>query len=239
MDTKSALTDYERQLSFNALTAWLHSLRYRSTLQVIASVAEGLDRPLKVLEIGSAEGKLFGILDQRFSIDFTGIEIREDFIRTARARYGERKNFRVLQRSAIDLEGIDTPDVVIALETLEHIPENDVVRVVEAVAALHPKRFICSVPVEIGPSIWLKNVGSLLAGYNRHRIEYTWARTFWAGLYQLDRLPPHDTGHMGFDWRWLAQTIRHNMRICEMRRFPFRFLPAAVSMSIFMVAEPR
>jgi hypothetical protein len=37
------------------------------------------------------------------------------------------------------------------------------------------------VPVEIGASIRLKNIGSALCGYGRHE-EYTWAETFWAGL---------------------------------------------------------
>jgi hypothetical protein len=136
------------------------------------------------------------------------------------------------------LPHLEHADVLVAMETCEHIPEHDVVRIIEAVAAARPAVFVCSVPVEIGPSIWLKNVGSLVTGYMRHR-EYRWAETFWAGFYQLDRLPPHDTGHKGFDWRWLAQTIRHNMRVVEVRRFPFGFLPAAIAFSVFMIAEPR
>ncbi len=129
-------------------------------------------------------------------------------------------------------------DIIVALETLEHIPEPTVVRLIELVAAAHPQLFVSSVPVEIGPAVWLKNVGSLLTGYSRHR-DYRWSETFWAGLYQLDRLPPHHLDHRGFDWRWLEQTIRHNMRIVETRRFPFQWLPAALSFSVFFVAEPR
>jgi hypothetical protein len=129
-------------------------------------------------------------------------------------------------------------DIIVALETFEHVPEHDAVRIIEAIAAAKPKIFVCSVPVEIGPAIWLKNVGSFITGYMRHR-EYRWSETFWAGLYQLDKLPAHGVGHKGFDWRWLAQTIRHNMKIKEIRRFPFNMLPAAVAFSVFMVAEPR
>jgi hypothetical protein len=140
--------------------------------------------------------------------------------------------------AASALAHLECADIVVALETFEHIPEHDVVRIVEAVAAAMPKLFVCSVPVEIGPAIWLKNVGSLVTGYMRHK-EYSWPETFWAGLYQLDKLPPHATGHKGFDWRWLAQTIRHNMKIKETRMFPFGMLPAAVAFSVFMIAEPR
>lgn len=218
-------TTYERQLGFNAITRWLHSLRYRETLALL----KPFDTP-RVLEIGCAEAKLFDVLSRHMRLDYTGIDIREDFIQTACDRYAG-DNFRARVQSATDLSGISA-DVVVALETMEHIPEHEVVRIVEAVAAIKPKLFICSVPVEIGPSIWLKNLGSVLCGYNRH-IEYTWRETFWAGLGQLDRIPYHTTGHKGFDWRWLAQTIRHNMRIVKVRHLPTSLLP---STSVLIVA---
>src|SRR5690606_3532533 len=119
-------------------------------------------------------------------------------------------NFRVMQGSALDcLERIESADVIVALETLEHIPEPIAFRIVERIAALKPKLFLCSVPIEIGPSIVFKNVGSALCGYVRHR-SYGWRDTFWAGIYQLHKLPPHSTSHKGFDWRWLAHIIRYH-----------------------------
>ena len=39
--------------------------------------------------------------------------------------------------------------------------------------------------------------------------------------------------------RWLAQTLRHNMRIVRTRHYPLPFLPAGLSTSVFMVAVPR
>jgi hypothetical protein len=151
-----------------------------------------------------------------------------------------RPNFKVIHGSATDTDILmsQVADMVVALESLEHIPEHDVVRLIERIAQMRPMYFICSVPVEIGPAIWLKNLGSLLSGYMRHR-EYTWAETFWAGLYRLDRLPPHGIRHKGFDWRWLVQTVRHNFRIEEVRRFPVAVLPAALSSTLFLVARPR
>lgn len=232
MDAKRTLSEYQRQLGFNSVTRWLHSFRYRRTLDALRD----FDHP-RVLEIGCADCKLYEVLSREIALDYTGIDIGREVLTDALRRYGGAPNFNALYHSATDLAGLEA-DVVIALETLEHIPEHEVVRIVEAVAALRPKRFICSVPVEVGPAVWLKNVGSALCGYNRHG-EYTWRETLFAGLYQLDRIPAHTQGHKGFDWRWLAQTIRHNMRIIEMRRFPCLFLPAGLSTSIFIVAEPR
>lgn len=232
-------TRYERNQRFNAVVRWLHSLRFEHVLKVVEETRREVgDRTLRILDIGCAHARLFGVLNDRVAIDYTGIDVSTAFVRAARARYGDLPNFRIVHDSVMNvLPKMESPDLVIALESLEHIPEHDVVRIIERVAAMNPRRFVCSVPVEIGPAIWLKNIGSQLVGYPRHR-EYRWAETLWAGLYQLDRLPPHGTGHKGFDWRWLAQTIRHNMRIVRLTRFPLGFVPAPFASSVFIVAVP-
>ena len=196
-------------------------------------------RPIKVVDIGCAHAGLFEVLNARFAVEYIGIEIHEPYYRAAHERYGRLPNFRVILGDAqSELGKLGEVDIVVALEALEHIPEHAVVRIIEQVAVARPHLFVRSVPVEIGPAIWLKNVGSLLMGYNRHR-EYSWNETFWAGLGKLDKLPPHGVGHKGFDWRWLAQTVRHSHRITGMQTFPFDGLPASVSTSVFFIAEPR
>lgn len=228
-------TWYERNQAHNAVTSWLHSLRYKRAIETVLEVGRTLTRPVRVLDIGCGYGKLFDVLDPLLPIEYTGIEIDRDFATIARERHSN-DNFTLVQESALTALGRCQPaDVVTALETFEHIPEGDVVRLIEQIAAMRPAKLFASVPVEIGPAIWLKNVGSLVCGYVRHR-EYTWTETLWAGLYQLDRLPPHGTLHKGFDWRWLAQTIRQNMRIIQLVKSPCRWLPAA---SVCFIAEPR
>lgn len=227
---------YERNQSRNAVNRWLHGFRFKNLIEVLSAIST--PDPIRVAELGCAHGKLFELLNSRFAVEYTGVDIDPTLTAIANDRYGSRPNFRAVTGSAADVLPSISADVVIALETMEHIKESDVVRIVEAVAAMRPKLFVCSVPVEVGPAIWLKNVGSALTGYSRHR-EYTWRETFWAGLYKLDRVHWHGGGHCGFDWRWLAQTIRHNMRIRELRKFPFRWMPAALSTSVFMVCEPR
>lgn len=231
-------THYERTLGHNALTRWLHSVRYKHVLALFQDLASAdPDKAIKVVEVGCAHGKLFGLLNERFKIDYIGIEINDEFVAAAIDRYGHNPNFRIVHQSVADAtEQMAGADVLVALETLEHIPERVVVRVVEAIAAAKPKQFVCSVPVEIGPAIWVKNVGSLVTGYCRHK-SYTWSETWWAGLYRLDKLPTHETAHIGFDWRWLVQTIRHNMKITALRKFPFNWLPAGLAFSVYIIAR--
>jgi SAM-dependent methyltransferase len=229
------VTDYERGQQFNAVTRWLHSFRYRNAVDVMRR----FQGRTKVVEIGCGLTKLFGVLNPRFDIDYTGIDLNAEHIGIARERHGALPNFRAIAEDAVTaLRKIDRADVIFALETLEHFPSNDVQPIIQRVAEMRPKIFVCSVPVEIGPALWLKNVGAFLSGYGRQK-SYTWSETFWAGLYNFDKVGPHLLGHRGFDWRWLAQTIRHNMRIAEIRKFPVRYMPAAVSTSVFMICEPR
>lgn len=233
-------TVYEKNQKFNALVSWLHSYRYKNILRVFEKLSESNNgTPIRIVEIGCAHAKLYSLLNDRFKINYIGIEPHEVFVKIAEERYQSQSNFEIIHDTAEkQLNKIADVDIVVALETFEHIPEHIVVRIIEEVAKIKPKLLICSVPIEIGPAIWFKNMGSLATGYMRHT-EYTWKETFWAGLGKLDKLPPHGTGHKGFDWRWLAQTIRHNMRIKEIRRFPFGFLPVGLSTSVFFIAEPR
>lgn len=235
-------TEYESHLTYNPLISYIHSLRYKHIIDIFEELESDLHgSDIRVLEMGCASGKLFGILDKRFSIRYTGVDKRKDRVDVANKRYLNNSNFFVIHDSVTNKEvfqQIERPDIVVALEILEHIPEHDVVRLVENIAEISPKLFVCSVPVEVGPIVWIKNIGSVLMRYDRHK-KYSWNQTFWAGLYQLDKLPPHGTGHKGFDWRWLAQTIRHNMKIREIRKFPIQFLPASLSNSVFIVGVPR
>jgi SAM-dependent methyltransferase len=233
--------DYERRQNFNAVTRWLHGRRYRHSIAVTAELARELDRPLRILEVGCGQGKLFGELNRRFDIRYTGIDVEAGFVEAARRQFGHLKNFCAEARPAQDTEflaGLKRPDLIFALETFEHIQEHDVVRIVEALARLKPRRFVCSVPVEVGPVILAKNVGSWLMGYGRHR-DYSWRETWAAACYRLESLPPHGNSHKGFDWRWLAQTVRHNFRHVERRHLPANWLPAAFSTSIYLIARPR
>ena len=182
---------------------------------------------------------MYATIKDKFNFNYTGIEPNKEGFTTAYQRYNQNNNFSIINDFAENaLSSITKVDAVIALETLEHIPENIVVRIVEKIAELKPKLFICSVPIEVGPIIWVKNIGSLIMGYHRNQ-EYSAAETFYAGIGKLDKLPPHGTGHKGFDYRWLMQTIRHNFQITKINTFPFNFLPYGLSTSVFMQAKPR
>jgi SAM-dependent methyltransferase len=238
----SITTEYERNQDFNTITRYLHSCRFRNLMGILADLERQIaDRPIEVMEIGCGVGKAYQLMNERFAISYRGIDIKEDRIATARERYSGCNNCRFMLADAGDpqLMEPDSADIVIALEALEHIPEATVVRIVENVSHIvQPRVFVVSVPIEIGPAIWVKHLGSKLMGYGARGRGYPGRHVFWAGLYNLNRLPPHGTTHLGFNWYWLEQTIRHNARLRESRSMPFRWLPKWLAPSVMFIAEP-
>jgi SAM-dependent methyltransferase len=231
---------YEATQNFNFVTRFLHSFRHDLASEFVGELASAYpDRTVRVLDIGCATGKTFSLINQRHRVDYVGIDAKPLFISAAQVRYHSAENAKFLLADATD-PGVyagQSADIVFALETLEHIPERDVVRIVENVCHIvRPKLFVASVPIEIGPALWIKNVGSKLMGYTR--VGYDWRSTFWAGLYRLDKLPRHTTGHIGFNWYWLEQTIRHNAKIRESRSLPYRWLPKMFAPTVMFIAEP-
>ncbi len=236
---KTKLT-YEKLQEYNRITSWLHSRRYSHVIDEFRRCLLTFpQRPIRILDIGCGTAKLYEMLDGIAQIEYHGCEILPEFINEAMRRYGDRPNFFLHSESIMkDGVSLDDWDIVVALETLEHIPEHDVVRLVENIAKQHAGLFIASVPVEIGPALFLKNFGAFVCRYPRYK-EYTWWQTLMASAFLLDCLPPHGTSHMGFDWRWLTQTVRHNMHIIRFRKLPLRWLPACFSSSVFLVAKSR
>lgn len=230
---------YEARQNYNVLTRLLHGNRYRHLLAIARDLAAGRTEPLRVVDIGCGTAAAYKLLQDRIDLRYCGIELRRDFAELAQARYGTEPGFEVVNVSVTDAyDRLDGADLIIALDTLEHIPEPIVVRVVETIAARRPSVFYCTVPNEVGPAIAIKNVGSFLMGYQRYR-EYSWRETFFASIYDLDRVGVHRTAHKGFDWRWLAQTLRQNMQIRRTLTSPAPWVPRCVSPSIGFVCAPR
>ncbi|MFT5926888.1 MAG: 2-polyprenyl-3-methyl-5-hydroxy-6-metoxy-1,4-benzoquinol methylase [Candidatus Azotimanducaceae bacterium] len=227
-------SEYEQGQNFSKINSLLHARRYSVLMKLIKQFQSGRSEtsPIRILDIGCGAAKVFSVLNPSFNIHYTGIDYKSRHATVATERYGNQSNFKYINDLVQNhFEDIHDYDVITCFETCEHIPEADVVRIIESIAKSRPKLFVCSVPNEQGPIISVKNFGSMLIGWRRHK-EYSFAETIKASLYMQDSIPRHTTEHKGFDWRWLAQTIRHNMIIRKIHRSPGNFLPCFMSPSI-------
>lgn len=243
-----SLPPIERYLyyqDFNPITKFLHSIRYRHLRKFIS----GLDaRRIDLFEVGCGYGKSIDALKSDMStrgkrLSCFGIDIDHQLVSYCSERHPEDVfTFADVRDYATGkLKLPFAPTAVIALECLEHINERDVPNIIDWLHSLNCPVFI-SVPNEIGPAVLLKNIGSIAIGYSgvrRVRAGYTWSETLHAGRYHLERVSPHATGHVGFDWRWLAAVINQKFVISKIGTSPWGFIPRCISPSIYFYCCPR
>ena len=243
---------YEKYQNLNLINRYLHSFRYKWILSVFKELRSELfnNNPIKVLDIGCGPCKLYETLKkEKIQINYIGIDSEKEFFDYGLETYGHNNDFNIINAKIEDvIDNYDDIDIYTALESFEHMPEYKIPYLLNKISKKKPKLLACSVPVEVGPAIIIKNFGSKLIGYDRSP-DYSWKDTLWAGIYQLDKISPHQEykngkmrehlGHKGFDWRWLKHNLRQCMNIVSINRSPFNFIPSALSPSIAFTAKPR
>jgi SAM-dependent methyltransferase len=241
------LNEYIACQNYNPITRYLHSIRYRHLndfLQRVSPTDSLQQHKMNIVEIGCGYGKSIEALKQnpKFTIEnYLGVDLEEGSIELCRKKYAVN-NYQFVNANICDYAHNDmvlpfSPTAVVALECFEHILESEIPGLIDWLSSLKCPLFI-SVPNEIGPAIFLKNMGSALMGYVRHK-EYTWAETFYAAFYHLERVQPHRTGHIGFDWRWLAANLNQKYHIFKIGTSPWNFIPRSFSPSIYFYCNPR
>ena len=232
--------DYEENQSFNALVRFLHSVRFKTLERVATGLTPAFGPRLRVLDIGCGPASAYPVLTRlRRDVEYVGVEPRQDFCDLARERYDGESGFEIHQVGICErLDLIDRCDLILGLESFEHILEPEVERIVDAIGRAEFQKLLITVPNELGPAIVLKNVGSLLMGYMRHK-EYRWRDTYHAAIYAVDKLPPHVNEHIGFDWRRLKRTLRQQVELTRITTSPWPWVPRAISPSIGFLCKKR
>ena len=126
--------EYEKTQNFNLITKILHSTRY-SNLEKLVTYAAKKEKKLKIVDVGCGPAKAYEVI-KNLGVDFTyfGIELREDFTAIAKERYKKFDNFEIVCDSVENVfHSFGDSDLIIGLESFEHIPEALVVRTIEAI----------------------------------------------------------------------------------------------------------
>ena len=192
---------YEDIQNFNFITKFLHRTRFRNLEILIIKASKEKKEKLKIVDIGCGDSSAYAVIKALdINFDYIGIELRKDFCDIANKKYNQYQNFKIIQGSVENhFEIFSDADVIIGLESFEHIPSWLVVRTIEAISKSSFMYLYLTVPNEVGPAILVKNVGSAI---------------------------------IGFDWRWLAQTLRLHSTIVKKTSSPANFIPKFISPSI-------
>lgn len=228
---------YETNQDRNAVTRFLHSIRYRRLSDAIARAS--VDGRVRVCELGYGTGRSLDVIRRAApgGFDYVGFDFNEAFQKACRDRYPSSLEFRLLDlgadRFADSLPW--RPDIIIALETLEHVPPAAWHSIARQANELNAPMLV-SVPNEVGPAIVAKNAGSWMMGYSRWK-DYGFTNTVRASFGRFDSLPRHRGGHIGFDWRALMHALRQYFDV-SVGTSPFRGIPRSISPSIYFTCTP-
>lgn len=233
VETSNPVDRYESRQSGNTVSAWLHSRRYERARAIL----DGVPGTPSVVDIGAGCARLYWHLaGGGRRISYLGIEPHEAMARAAEHRYGGHTGFAMAcGRAEVVLPSVSAADLVFAFETLEHVTLSTAEAILDAVAKLRPRLFVCTVPVELGAPILAKNVARALMGYPR---EYTWRETAWAAIGRLDKLTPHTQWHKGFDWRRLLSAVASRFSSVRVESLPVSWLPLGLGTHVMMIASP-
>jgi SAM-dependent methyltransferase len=235
------VADYQGNQAFSAINRYLHAARYHELRRFLSLVLTG-EEP-RIFEVGCGYGDavdvIRSVLGER-AFKYYGVDYWAAFVEQANATRSapdvrfENRDLRDMAEEGFRLP--EPPDCIIALETMEHVTELDVPKIVDWLARMKVPTLI-TVPNEVGPALLVKNLGSALMGYRRHR-EYRIQDTLNAAFGRMERLRAHGTGHLGFDWRWLLSVLKQRFTV-EVRTSPLPFVPRSLAPSIFFYCWPR
>jgi SAM-dependent methyltransferase len=88
---------------------------------------------LRVLDIGCGPGDLINYLPD---VEYTGLDLSESYIASARRRFGDRGRFYAARVSDLDPAELGQFDVVIAKSLLHHIDEDEALHLFESASAV-------------------------------------------------------------------------------------------------------
>jgi 2-polyprenyl-3-methyl-5-hydroxy-6-metoxy-1,4-benzoquinol methylase len=226
-------TGYNERLFSSGLRKRLHQARF---LWIQKKVRELPSSPARVIEIGCFDGKVLDFFptEPRYYVGYDADW--ENALSLAREKWKEHPNyhFRYCTTPEEMSLGLDRFDLAIAMETLEHVPDDSVELYLEKLAEVTDGYVFITAPNEKGPVFFLKYLVKLLFGeVERH----SFSEFIDATLGRMDRIKRGH--HKGFDYARLIARVARHFDIVEVTGLPLGALPAGLNFTIGIVARKR
>lgn len=227
---------YNERLFSDNFRGRLHTARFiwlRDTVRRLKM------NPRAVMEIGCFDGRAVEFLPQ-IPARYIGFDAGwEDALQLAARRWASQPHLEFrecLKADQMNLNG-EKFDLVLALETLEHIPPQDLEPYLENVAAsLKPGgAFLVSVPNEIGPVFAAKHM--LKVAFIGNYETYSVREFIFATLGMVEKVQRRE--HKGFSYRRLIKTLERHFTVESTRGIPLGFLPPYLNFGVGIVCRPK
>ena len=233
--------EYLNNQKFNLLISYVHSRRYKWTIKkIIKNLNIFKEKKLKILDIGSGHSLIIDYLQKaKLNFEYIGIEPNDSYFNYAKKRYSNMSNVTLIKKPVEEvIDDFADIDIYIALESLASITEDTLIELINIISKKNYKLFLCTVNNEIGPALLIKNLGSYLFRYKRHKA-YTLKETFNATFYKMHKNRPHKSKNLFFNWKFLLHLLHQKMIINSISSNPSNLIPSELSPNIFIEAKKR
>lgn len=227
----------------NQLTRLAHRSRFSAVLDAIGS-----EKYTQALDYGCGDGWLLkNAYDRGIITSGIGVDIEPSLLSASQEIFADIPNFNFFH--VRDIAEKITPhscDLIFCTETLEHVDnaEKALERMLEC--SKPNAKMIISVPIELGPSLLVKQFGRYLAnlkgeyGYERYSPSELFAAAI---LWDTNSFPSSHSlnetnkAHKGFDYRNLEKLLQNKVKIERIIFSPFPWFGNLLNSTVIWICR--
>jgi 2-polyprenyl-3-methyl-5-hydroxy-6-metoxy-1,4-benzoquinol methylase len=226
---------YNERLFKSGMRKYFHEARFFWLTKVLRKLSV---QQASVIELGCHDGKLLKYLSFQ-PTRYAGYDANwEDGIDLAKKEWKGHAGyeFYTCNTPSAFNPGLNKFDIAVCMETLEHLPLNELREYLARLKASTSGYLFVTVPNEKGPLFLLKyGVKKIFLKVDE---PYSWRELFYAAGGNLSKVKRNEYGHKGFDYKTLVLLMKEYFTILSIDTIPFSFLPSWMNFSIGIIARP-
>lgn len=193
-----------------------------------------------LLELGCFDGKIIETLDHKPAY-YEGYDANwGNGLNLAHDKWKNFEHYKFFESQEV---GTFSPtqdfDISVSMETIEHLPTNDLDLFIEKLAKHTNQYCFITVPNERGIFFLLKYIIKRITLNKNADSQYSFKELFFAVTGNLQKVERVEGGHKGFDYKDLERRLRQHFKVEKLEGAPFGFLPPSLNFTICMVLSKK